>query len=133
MLFFFKWMTAYELRISDWSSAGCSPDLSCSPTTPNPRCFVPDDSARRSGYYSNVTRGEAHGIEAAAALTLGALTLDGNYSWIVAEDRSPGATNFGRDLPRRPRRAANASVRSEERRVGKEGGRSVRSRWGRDP
>src|SRR3546814_2698143 len=66
---------------------------SCSPTTPNPLCFVPDDSARRSGYYSNVTRGEAHGIEAAAALTLGALTLDGNYSWIVAEDRSPGATN----------------------------------------
>src|SRR3546814_3814109 len=48
---------------------------SCSPTTPNPLCFVPDDSARRSGYYSNVTRGEAHGIEAAAALTLGALTL----------------------------------------------------------
>jgi len=84
---------------------------SCSPTTPNPLCFVPDDSARRSGYYSNVTRGEAHGIEAAAALTLGALTLDGNYSWIVAEDRSPGATNFGRDLPRRPRHAANASVR----------------------
>src|SRR3546814_16399615 len=72
---------------------------------------VPEVSARRSGYYAYVTRGEAHGIEAAAALTLGALTLDGNYSWIVAEDRSPGATNFGRDLPRRPRRAANASVR----------------------
>lgn len=83
---------------------------SCSPTTPNPLCLVPGDSTRRSGYYSNVARGEAHGIEATAALTLGALTLDGNYSWIVAEDRSPGATNFGRDLPRRPRHAANASV-----------------------
>lgn len=83
----------------------------CGPAATDPRCFVPGDpTTRRSGFYSNVSRGEAHGIEAAAALTLGGLTLDGNYSWIVAEDRSPGAVNFGKWLPRRPRHAANASV-----------------------
>ena len=83
---------------------------SCSSTTANPMCFVPGDpTTRRFGYYSNVARSEAHGIEATAALTLGGLTLDGNYSWIVSEDRSPGA-NFGKWLPRRPRNTANASV-----------------------
>lgn len=84
---------------------------SCSSTTTNPMCFVPGDpTTRRFGYYSNVARSEAHGIEAAAALKLGGLTLDGNYSWIVAEDRSPGTANFGNWLPRRPRNTANASA-----------------------
>ena len=84
---------------------------SCSGTSTNPLCFVPGDPAtRRFGYYSNVARSEAHGVEAAAALTLGGLVLDGNYSWIVAEDRSAGTANFGKWLPRRPRQTANASV-----------------------
>ena len=84
---------------------------SCSGTSTNPLCFVPGDPAtRRFGYYSNVARSKAHGVEAAAALTLGGLVLDGNYSWIVAEDRSPGTANFGKWLPRRPRHTANASV-----------------------
>ncbi|RYD43556.1 MAG: TonB-dependent receptor [Sphingomonadales bacterium] len=84
---------------------------SCSSTTTNPMCFVPGDATtRRFGYYSNVARSEAHGVEAAAALTLGGLTLDGNYSWIVAEDRSAGTANFGKWLPRRPRNTANASA-----------------------
>jgi vitamin B12 transporter len=74
-------------------------------------CFVPGDpTTRRFGYYSNVARSEAHGVEAAAALTLGGLKLDGNYSWIVAEDRSEGTANFGKWLPRRPRNTANASA-----------------------
>src|SRR3546814_17027012 len=32
-VFFFKQKTAYEMRISDWSSDVCSSDLSCSVTT----------------------------------------------------------------------------------------------------
>lgn len=84
---------------------------SCTAASPAPLCRVPGGAAaRRSGFYSNVARGEGHGIEAAAALALGALTLDGNYSWIVAEDRSRGTANFGNSLPRRPRHTANASV-----------------------
>lgn len=84
---------------------------SCSGTSTNPLCFVPGDpTTRRFGYYSNVARSKAQGVEAAAALTLGGLVLDGNYSWIASEDRSPGTANFGKWLPRRPRQTANASV-----------------------
>ncbi|HEV2597680.1 TonB-dependent receptor plug domain-containing protein [Sphingopyxis sp.] len=83
----------------------------CSSPSTDPMCFVPGSSppTPRFGYYLNVARSEAHGIEAAAALSLGGLTIGGNYSWIVAEDRSPG-NNFGKWLPRRPRNTANASA-----------------------
>jgi vitamin B12 transporter len=83
----------------------------CSSPTTDPLCTVPGSNppVPRFGYYLNVARSEAHGVEAAAALTLGGLTLDGNYSWIVAEDGSPG-DNFGNWLPRRPRHSANASA-----------------------
>ena len=84
---------------------------SCSATSSLPLCFQPGSTTiRRSGYYQNVARTQAHGIEAQASVepTKG-LILDGNYSWTVAEDRSPGA-NFGRWLPRRPRNQANASI-----------------------
>ncbi|MBJ7500135.1 MAG: TonB-dependent receptor [Sphingopyxis sp.] len=85
---------------------------SCSSPTTDPLCTVPGSSPAvpRFGYYLNVARSEAHGVEAAAALTLGGLTLDGNYSWIVAEDRSEGTATFGKWLPRRPRNTANASA-----------------------
>jgi vitamin B12 transporter len=83
----------------------------CSSPTTDPLCTIPGSNppVPRFGYYLNVARSEAHGIEGAAALTLGGLTLDGNYSWIAAEDRSPG-DNFGNWLPRRPRHSANASA-----------------------
>lgn len=83
---------------------------SCAATSTDPLCFVPGSTTtRRQGYYANVSRAEAHGIEAAAALKLGGLQLDGNYSWTLAEDRSSGA-NFGKWLPRRPRHTANGSA-----------------------
>ena len=83
---------------------------SCFAPTTDPLCAAPGDpTMTRFGYYLNVARSEAHGIEAAAAVSLGGLKLDGNYSWTVSEDRSPGA-NFGNWLPRRPRNAANASA-----------------------
>ena len=84
----------------------------CSSPTTDPLCTIPGSNppVPRFGYYLNVARSEAHGIEGAAALTLGGLTLDGNYSWIVAEDRSEDSANFGNWLPRRPRHSANASA-----------------------
>ncbi|HET6525343.1 TonB-dependent receptor plug domain-containing protein [Sphingopyxis sp.] len=84
----------------------------CSSPTTDPLCTVPGSNppVPRFGYYLNVARSEAHGVEAAAALTLGGLTLDGNYSWIVAEDRSEDSANSGNWLPRRPRHSANASA-----------------------
>ena len=83
----------------------------CSTGSSDPLCHVPGDpSTPRWGYYANVARAKAHGIEAAAALTVGALSLDGNYSWTVAEDRSPDSATFGNWLARRPRHGANASA-----------------------
>ena len=84
---------------------------SCSSTSADPLCFVPGSTTdRRFGYYLNVARAEAHGIEAQAVVTIGALKLDGNYTWTAADDRSAGTANFGKWLPRRPRHTANASI-----------------------
>ncbi|MET0248802.1 MAG: TonB-dependent receptor [Sphingobium sp.] len=84
---------------------------SCSTTTLDPLCFAPGTSARRFGYYANIARAETHGIEAQAALKpVDGLLIDGNYSWIAAENRSEGTVNFGNWLPRRPRHTANGSI-----------------------
>jgi vitamin B12 transporter len=82
--------------------------LSCPARTTEPLCF--NGATRRSGYYDNIARTASRGIELAAAATVfGQLTLDANYSWLDAENRSPGA-NLGNALQRRPRHAANASA-----------------------
>jgi len=84
---------------------------SCSyPTSTDPLCVTPGTSDPRFGYYLNLARAEARGIEATAALRIGErLLVDGNYSWIEAEDRTPG-TSHGNWLPRRSRNSANASI-----------------------
>jgi vitamin B12 transporter len=83
----------------------------CAAKSTLPLCFQPGTAIARSGYYLNVARAEAHGIEAqASAQPLPGLTIDGNYSWTVAEDRSPGTATFGKWLPRRPQETANGSI-----------------------
>lgn len=85
--------------------------VGCSGTPVVPLCYVPGSTtATRYGYYANVSRAETHGLEAQAALNLGALRLDGNYTLTVAEDRSAGSATYGKWLARRPRHAANASA-----------------------
>ena len=69
----------------------------------------PPRADRPFGYYQNVDKANAHGIEAAAAARFGGLTLDANYTWTDAEDRSAGAT-YGNDLIRRPHDTANADA-----------------------
>jgi len=85
---------------------------SCTTTSRDPLCLVPGNPAlRRFGYYLNVSRAFARGVEAAGRLALGErLSIDGNYSWTVSEDRSAGSANFGRQLARRPRHAWNAGA-----------------------
>lgn len=83
---------------------------SCPTASTLPLCFRPGTAIRRSGYYLNVSRANARGAEVEANGRFGRLQIDGNYSWTVAEDRSPGAATFGKWLPRRPRQSANASV-----------------------
>lgn len=63
------------------------------------------------GYYANIGKVRAHGAEASAALRLRALTLQANYSLVVAEDRTPGDAGFGAQLQRVPRHGFNASAR----------------------
>ncbi|MHA6722521.1 TonB-dependent receptor plug domain-containing protein [Sphingomonas sp. RS2018] len=85
---------------------------SCSSTSTDPRCFaIGSTTVRRFGYYFNIARAEARGIEAAASVRVAKnLLVDGNFTWAKATDRTPGAATFGRFLARRPRHTANASA-----------------------
>src|SRR3546814_9098192 len=83
MFFFFKQKTAYEMRISDWSSDVCSSDLGMGRRGAGPAGAAP-------------RRDEAGAHQA---------------------------------VDRRAARVAGFSLRSEERRVGKECVSTCRSRW----
>src|SRR3546814_8960820 len=68
LFFFFKQKTAYELRISDWSSDVCSSDLAAAATSCRPR-------AKRLSTAPSLTRFEdffspsSHGVRLCAQLT----------------------------------------------------------------
>lgn len=70
-------------------------------------CLVPGSTTTgRLGYYENVTKNDTQGLEFSGAFDLGGFHLSANYSWIDAENQSPGAS-FGKKLRRLPRRTAN--------------------------
>src|SRR3546814_12896488 len=97
--FFFKQKTAYEMRISDWSSDVCSSDL-----VSKPSCI-----GGGSGYGSN-------GLGSTMPATRTVISIRGKAQCI--QDRS-----------RSGRRSHSCTQRSEERRVGKECVSTCRSRW----
>src|SRR3546814_18841666 len=103
--FFFKQKTAYEMRISDWSSDVCSSDL-----------LGPGEA----GDGADLVLAVAHAV---------AIFLDARkFGQIVRPDRHAfrlAFQNLAQHLTRQPR----APARSEERRVGKEWVSSCRSRW----
>jgi vitamin B12 transporter len=75
-------------------------------SAPGPLC-----STRPDGYYANVDRATAQGVELQATLhATDALSLSANYTLTDTEDRSPGSPTFGNELARRPKNAANASA-----------------------
>src|SRR3546814_7174557 len=108
---FFKQKTAYEMRISDWSSDVCSSDLAELATIANVQCsdveelietiinLTSPDSDHRESFYTIY----AHG---------------GCDVFAVALQRIIGGDLY-----------AVTDPRSEERRGGKECVRQVRSRW----
>src|SRR3546814_19441828 len=117
--FFFKQKTAYEMRISDWSSDVCSSDL---------------------GEIGGADADALVGGELVGALELrmdddrAAVVGGRNAQRVIGLDRHVDrgvAIGVGENLP-----AALAHLgrggRSEERRVGKEGVRTSRSRWSPD-
>ena len=62
------------------------------------------------GYYANVDRTRAKGLELAAMARVGRLFASGNYSFVSSQDRTPGSFTYGRQLPRVPRNLANAEL-----------------------
>ncbi|MGN6375643.1 MAG: TonB-dependent receptor plug domain-containing protein [Sphingomonas sp.] len=81
---------------------------SCYGVTPgsDPLC---DSHATAGGYYINLGRSFAQGVEVTGSLhPIGGLSIDANYSWVRAISRSPGTD--GNWLPRRPRQEGNASL-----------------------
>src|SRR3546814_2436917 len=95
--FFFKQKTAYELRISDWSSDVCSSDLAAG----SDHC-----ASAAFEFVQRLGQQVAGGI-AAAGVIVTALAVE------------TGERKIGGQVQRR----------SAERRVGKEGVRTCRSRW----
>jgi vitamin B12 transporter len=73
-------------------------------------CYVPGTNTTRFGYYANVRKSRATGLELTAEARLGVLFAQGNYSWVSAEDRSAGSVDFGRQLARVPRHLANVET-----------------------
>src|SRR3546814_12466398 len=106
--FFFKQKTAYEMRISDWSSDVCSSDL--------PQIHR---QHRQRG-----ARGGGHAGQESGRF----VRLLGHVD-IGVEAREPERTQHRGEMEHRDAVAIDQRARSEERRVGKECVSKCRSRW----
>ena len=77
----------------------------CPLNAPNPLCAI------AGGYYANLARAAAHGVEFESSLAPApAWTLAGHYTYTATADRSQGSATYGNELPLRPARTADASV-----------------------
>jgi vitamin B12 transporter len=75
-------------------------------STPSPLCVT-----EPFGYYANIERSLARGVEFAGSLkATDRMTITANYTWTDAKDTSPGSSTYGNQLPRRPENAGNAAV-----------------------
>src|SRR3546814_14226693 len=115
MIFFFKHKTAYEMRISDWSSDVCSSDL----------VGVEAHHLRIGGSEQRLAvrvarRGERVDLVGDRA------EFGGDHRAVVGVQRST------RSRQGQLARARQQRGRSEERRVGKEGVQTCRSRGSQD-
>src|SRR3546814_8799365 len=77
MIFYFKQKTAYEMRISDWSSDVCSSDLNGTPTTGN---FAEDPAW--TTYKSDTVRNHELGIKGRA----GRISYNANVFYVDWDD-----------------------------------------------
>src|SRR3546814_17887707 len=116
--FFFKQKTAYEMRISDWSSDVCSSDLRRSWTWDILLWRAPSARADR-------TRGRGVGFRSAELSAKRGVEL--SRSKLGQRDAL-----LPHIFPRALGVARLARPRSEESRVGEEGGGKRRSRWAED-
>src|SRR3546814_3898978 len=110
-MFFFKQKTAYDMRISDWSSDVCSSDLA-----------QPKPVVNEHYMFGNLEKTHLF-VLAPNALTLQSTDYGQfeTFSQMFVEGLSRVHAEVGLDFTER--------VRSEEGRVGKECVRTCRSRW----
>src|SRR3546814_16745925 len=122
--FFFKQKTAYEMRISDWSSDVCSSDLVEMPADdPEIAGVGAESEVEQVACYGN---GAKRGIDRRIDAHARELPL-----------RHAKIARFPDDITRQKRRhditdhryQADNGVRSEEQRIGKECVSTCRSRW----
>jgi len=73
-------------------------------------CYTPGTTTSRFGYYANIDKSRARGLELTGAARWGVVFAEGNYSWIQAEDRSADSAYFGRQMARVPRHLANVEA-----------------------
>src|SRR3546814_20166471 len=121
--FFFKQKTAYEMRISDWSSDVCSSDLAAAA----PSCDCPGRT------FPDRSQEEFHAQDPAG---IDLPRRDGGHAPPCRNDHRLRHHRTGQHLDREgwgARRYQDHQrwVRSEERGVGKECVRTCRSRWAR--
>src|SRR3546814_4805289 len=108
VVFFFKQKTAYEMRISDWSSDVCSSDLEV------------EAQAQRMKM--------AEGRDRQLARRILPDALEHDVAQIVEQHPGKACAGIGEHQPDRERDTL-LHPRSEEGRVGKECVSSVKSRW----
>src|SRR3546814_5181556 len=112
--FFFKQKTAYEMRISDWSSDVCSSDLPQRQIAHEARIVVLGQPRCLGG-----DRAQQVGQRLDLALVIISQDMPGHPVLVPRmPDADPHAAEIVADM-----------LRSEERRVGKECVRTCRSRW----
>src|SRR3546814_13519710 len=120
---FFARKTAYELRIMDWSSDVCSSDFSIRHRPESKHAHPP---YRRRAWLSRNLRAKRAGGEAAK-------TVASVIPPVPMRDVRLAAQGAITHNSQAAKHAVTSVIRrSEERRVGKEGVSTCRSRWSRD-
>src|SRR3546814_13295425 len=122
LFFFFKQKTAYEMRISDWSSDVCSSDLACAP-----KVAAPTRAANRARdsilflliVFDSCSGHRTRGREAISVRRAPAGCLGGRR---CKEKMGPQARSISAE-------SGMVCSRSEESRVGKECVHTCRFRW----
>src|SRR3546814_18999496 len=137
-IFFFKQKTAYEMRISDWSSDVCSSDLHVARLSDRAEAAVAErtDQRLQIGFVDRRCRiAEREPFEVAFVHFLPIGEFVGHRErkdFDIIHDRRavrPALPKFIDADRRRADRAAETRLRSEEGRVGKECDSQFRSRW----
>src|SRR3546814_19578430 len=114
LFFFFKQKTAYEMRISDWSSDVCSSDLKAALTS---RGCAWRACLRARNSLKTACQGRPESGWAISS------------SWRVCRISRPGCWTRSAERWKVAGRCCPKPLRSEEGRVGKEGVRSCSTRW----